>query len=248
MPDILQQVVNERPGNENSSSNPKKQSKIEGQELNKLPLDVPDPPPKPLRTFKQSLSRDKETPINWLEKELDAQNQNPNNSSNSSHELYHSCLDTTTSGDGGRTNDCQQSSSTSSSAVEQNSTATLSTNPNSYCTPSIDNNLSAVNPAVSAISCSIEGTPLATSSPKVISADLLESNESITPPAVPIRRSSFTSAIQGQMQMMKPDGVKLTEDEVYKIYQETNPLERLAKLNSLKAKQSNVVHDMIMNR
>ena len=41
---------------------------------------------------------------------------------------------------------------------------------------------------------------------------------------------------------------KLTDDEIMRIYQERNPLERLAKFNSLKRKQSSVVHDMIIGR
>jgi len=41
---------------------------------------------------------------------------------------------------------------------------------------------------------------------------------------------------------------QLSNDEVTRIYQERNPLERLAKLNSLKQKESSVVRDMILGR
>ena len=47
--------------------------------------------------------------------------------------------------------------------------------------------------------------------------------------------------------IQKQSDVKLTDDEIMRIYQERNPLERLAKFNSLKKKQSSVVHDMILS-
>ena len=48
--------------------------------------------------------------------------------------------------------------------------------------------------------------------------------------------------------IQKHSDVKLTDDEIMRIYEERNPLERLAKFNSLKRKQSNVVHDIILSR
>ena len=106
----------------------------------------------------------------------------------------------------------------------------------------------AINSTASAIiTNSVEGSPLAASSPKEVLIGLTKSQPN-NPPAVPTRRSSFSNAIAGQDQNKKADGVKLTEDEVTKIYQERNPVERLAKLHSLQTKQGNMVHDMILNR
>ena len=48
--------------------------------------------------------------------------------------------------------------------------------------------------------------------------------------------------------LQKCNDAKLTDDEIMRIYQERNPLERLAKFNSLKRKQSSVVHDIILSR
>ena len=73
--------------------------------------------------------------------------------------------------------------------------------------------------------------PLATSSPAI--ENLLNEIRSPT--------ESEKSFIQ------KQSAVKLTDDEIMRIYQERNPLERLAKFNSLKKKQSSVVHDIILS-
>ena len=74
-------------------------------------------------------------------------------------------------------------------------------------------------------------TPQASSTP-VAEEENANGTHEESPPEVPRRKPTL----------------KLTEDEVTKIYQERNPLERLAKLNSLKRKQSSFVHDMIVNR
>ena len=42
--------------------------------------------------------------------------------------------------------------------------------------------------------------------------------------------------------------ITLTEDEITKIYNERNPLEKIARINSYKQKQSNVIHDLIMSK
>ena len=70
--------------------------------------------------------------------------------------------------------------------------------------------------------------PLATSSPAVV-IELMSPTES---------EKSF---------IRQQSDVKLTDDEIMRIYQERNPLERLAKFNSYKKKQSSVVHDMILS-
>ena len=70
--------------------------------------------------------------------------------------------------------------------------------------------------------------PLATSSPAVV-IELMSPTES---------EKSF---------IRQQSDVKLTDDEIMRIYQERNPLERLAKFNSYKKKQSSMVHDMILS-
>ena len=95
--------------------------------------------------------------------------------------------------------------------------------------------------------------PLATSSPAVVSTSQREPQEeptkaskedlSFASPDVGIR--SPTESEKAFIQ--KCSDVKLNDDEIMRIYQERNPLERLAKFNSLKKKQSSVVHGMILS-
>ena len=76
-------------------------------------------------------------------------------------------------------------------------------------------------------------SPLAMSSPLEVSksASSIKREESPTPPPEPKRNT-----------------VRLTADELITIYKERNPSERLAKLNSLKRKQSSVIHDMLSTK
>ncbi len=80
--------------------------------------------------------------------------------------------------------------------------------------------------------------PQATSSPFIVSNEhlLKESFEDLKSPT-----ESEKAFIQ------RCSDVKLTDDEIMRIYKEQNPLERLAKFNSLKKKQSSVVHNMILS-
>ena len=87
---------------------------------------------------------------------------------------------------------------------------------------------------VSAADTLMDLQPLATSSPATI--DLSGSTEYIKSP---------TESEKAFIQKCKE--IKLTDDEIMRIYQERNPLERLAKFNSLKRKQSSVVHEMILS-
>ena len=75
--------------------------------------------------------------------------------------------------------------------------------------------------------------PLATSSPAI---DISGSTEYIKSPTE--SEKAF---------ILKCKEIKLTDDEIKRIYQEKNPLERLARFNSLKKKQSSVVHGMILS-
>ena len=112
-----------------------------------------------------------------------------------------------------------------------------------YSIPSIPSMASGI------ISNSFERSPLAASSPKDTYMESPNPLQINNPPVVPPRRSSFSNAISaGNEQPRMVDGVKLTEDEFTKIYQERKPLDRLAKLNSLKEKEKSLVHDMILNR
>ena len=86
---------------------------------------------------------------------------------------------------------------------------------------------------VSAADTLMDLQPLATSSPAI---DLSGSTEYIKSP---------TESEKAFIQKCKE--IKLTDDEIMRIYQERNPLERLAKFNSLKRKQSSVVHEMILS-
>ena len=90
--------------------------------------------------------------------------------------------------------------------------------------------------------------PLATSSPATAATVVKETDKKghitstyIGPAEVRSPTESEKSFIQ------KCSDVKLTDDEIMRIYHERNPLERLAKFNSLKRKQSSVVHDMILS-
>ena len=76
-------------------------------------------------------------------------------------------------------------------------------------------------------------SPLATSSPAI---DISGSTEYIKSPTE--SEKAF---------ILKCKEIKLTDDEIKRIYQEKNPLERLARFNSLKKKQSSVVHGMILS-
>ena len=245
LPDILQQVGQEQPQNNilNPTTN---QTNLREPDANTQKYFTPGPPPKPSRTFATSshLSQNKDSCVN-NNVEFDIKNQNHNNSS-SSHELYLSCLDNTSGEADTRPNNHNSSTSSSNKDTEQNCNTNFSNDTNNFCTPSMDNTVPIISSAI--VSNLIEGSPLATSSPKETSVPSDNFTQSNHPPAVPIRRSSFTSAISGQDHNKKADSVKLTEDEMTKIYQERNPLERLAKLNSLKTKDSNLVADIILAR
>ena len=75
--------------------------------------------------------------------------------------------------------------------------------------------------------------PLATSSPAI---DISGSTEYIKSPTE--SEKAF---------ILKCKEIKLTDDEIRRIHQERNPIERLARFNSLKKKQSSVVHGIILS-
>ena len=113
------------------------------------------------------------------------------------------------------------------------------------------NNISHIAPSRTheLLANSFEGSPLAASSPKDTYMDSSNNMAVNNPPSVPPRRSSFTNAISaGNEPAKKEEPVKLTEDEVTKLYQEMNPLERLKYERSLRAKETNLVQDLILNR
>ena len=252
LPDILQQVVNEPSDHSNIKKNI-----LVPTDPNVQPSHVSDPPPKPSRTFAtpSTLSQYKDSYVNNNTTGMDIRNQNHNNSSTSSHELYLSCLDNNTSGEADESA-TQNNQNTSTSGKdnrdnERNYTRrSVSQDPKSYYTPPMDNTRSNIPPSTTKmVSNCFEGSPLAASSPKDTYMESAKPDQFNNPPTVPPRRSSFSNAIAaGNEPARKSEAVKLTEDEVTKIYQERNPLERLAKLNSLKTKEQSLVHDMILSR
>jgi hypothetical protein len=132
----------------------------------------------------------------------------------------------------------------------RNYSRSISNDPKMYHTPQTEYSIPSIPSTTSGIiSNSFEGSPLAASSPKDTYMESPNPLQINNPPAVPPRRSSFSNAISaGNEQPRMVDAVKLTEDEFTKISQERKPLDRLAKLNSLKEKETSLIHDMIMNR
>ena len=235
LPDILQQVVQEPPSSKtNFHTNLFKTNSSSSST---------DPPPKPSRTFATppNLSHNYKDSIANNNTSLDLKNENHNNST-SSHELYLSCLDNNTSGE------------TEEDARNKNPIICRTDYSRSISHDPKVNSVSnlVVSKSSELMTNSFEGSPLAASSPKDTCMDTSNHVSTTNPPTVPPRRSSFTNAISaGNEPTKQEDAVKLTEDEVTKMIQDMNPLERLKYERSLrerKARETNLVQDLILNR
>ena len=251
LPDILQQVV-KGPSKTDILNPTVIKTNSAGQDIHVQNYHATtEPPPKPSRTFARSSnsSQIKDSNVN-NNSGLHAKIQS-HNSSASSHELYLSCNDNNTSGEVDTEQGNHNHPGSQKNDTEKSYSRSISHDPNSYYTPPMDNRMSAISStARKSISNSFVGSPLAASSPKDTSyMDSTNPLQTNPPPMVPPRRSSFSNAIAaGNEESRKVDANKLTEDEVTKIYQERNPSDRLSKLNSLKAKEKSLVHEMILAR
>ena len=236
LPDILQQVVQEPVSS---------RTNVLHSNLNKTnsSSSTTDPPPKPSRTFATPPNISHQYKDSFVNNNagLDSKNENHNNST-SSHELYLSCLDNNTSGE---TEEDTRNKNPGAGKIDFS--RSVSHDPKmisaTHLAPSRTNEMMAN---------SFEGSPLAASSPKDTYMDSTNNMAASNPPTVPPRRSSFTNAISaGNDQTQKADGVKLTEEEVTKLYQDMNPLERLKHdraIREQRARETNLVQDMILNR
>ena len=236
LPDILQQVVQEQPSSKTNilHSNLYKTNSTSSST---------DPPPKPSRTFATppNLSHQYKDSLANNNTSVDSKSEIHNNST-SSHELYLSCLDNNTSGE----------------TEEDNRNKNLVNERHDYSRSiSHDPKLNNVSNLASSktnelMANSFDGSPLAASSPKDTYMDTSNHTTANNPPSVPPRRSSFTNAISaGNEPQKQEDATKLTEEEVAKMIQEMNPLERLKYERSLrekKARETNLVQDLILNR
>ena len=235
LPDILQQVVQEPPSSKtNLHPNLYKTNSSSSST---------DPPPKPSRTFATppNLSHHYKDSLANNNTSLDPKNENHNNST-SSHELYLSCLDNNTSGE---TEEDTRNKNPMISRTDYSRSVSHDPKMNSV------SNL-ALSKSSDPMANSFEVSPLAASSPKDTYMDTSNHVPTNDPPSVPPRRSSFTNAISaGNEPTKQEDAVKLSEDEVTKMIQDMNPLERLKYERSLrerKARETNLVQDLILNR